>query len=174
MEGIKIVIFALVAVIWLAVWIIKMFRNAFNQPAATNKKPYVPKPNTSLEEMLRQHLPKPEAEIRERAEDGRVQPMKVEKLEKRSLESEKPKYKSLEVLEPRRRSLEKLEPHRRYQEKVLGETTLQCEDIVRRRREQPVYQKREMQPISVFAQMLRNPESARNAVVLAEILKRKF
>ncbi|MBK0403092.1 hypothetical protein I5M27_08850 [Adhaeribacter sp. BT258] len=154
MEGIQLIIFGLVAVVWLAIWIIRMFSKAFDQPAATNKKPFVPKPNTSLEEMLRQHRPKPEPEILERSEP-RV-------------------ARTLEVQEPRRKSLETQVPMGRSQESVLGEFTGQREDIVRRRQERTVFQKREPRPVSVFAQMLRNPEGARNAVVLAEILKRKF
>lgn len=154
MEGLQFIIFLLVAVGWLAIWIIKMFRNAFNQPAATNRKPYVPKPNTSVEEMLRQHRPKPEAEILERSVT-------------------RPAH-TLEVPEGRRQSLETLVPMGTSQERVLGESVAQREDIVRRRREKSVNQQLGQQPVSVFAQMLRNPESARNAVVLAEILKRKF
>jgi uncharacterized iron-regulated membrane protein len=163
MEGIKIIIFVIVGLIWLAIWIMKMFRNAFNQPGATNGKPYVPKPNTTLDEMLRQHRPKTEAEILERSEP-RVA---------RTLEIPEGSRKSLEVLESGRGSLETLKPMGRSQESVLGEFTAQREDIVRSRREKNIYQASEKKP-SVFAQMLRNPENARNAVVLAEILKRKF
>jgi hypothetical protein len=154
MEGMQLIIFGLVAAVWLAIWIIRMFSKAFNQPEATNKKPFVPKPNTSLEEMLRQHRPKPETEILERSVTRPA--------------------RTLEVPEGSRRSLETLKPMGRSQESVLGETTRQREDIVRNRREQFSYQKSDQQPVSVYAQMLRNPENARNAVVLAEILKRKF
>ncbi|KAA9345950.1 hypothetical protein [Adhaeribacter soli] len=154
MEGIKFIIFGLVAVVWLAIWIIRMFRNAFNQPAAKDVKPFKPKPQASLEEMIRQHQPKTEEEILERSVPRPA--------------------RSLEVPEGSRRSLETLKPMGRSQESVLGETTRQREDIVRSRREQFGYQKREQKPVSVYAQMLRSPENARNAVVLAEILKRKF
>ena len=154
MEGIKFIIFGLVAVVWLAIWIIRMFSKAFNQPAATNKKPYVPKPQTSLDEMLRQHRPKTETEILERSEP-RV-------------------ARSLEVQEPRRRSLETLKPMGRSQESVLGELTTQREDIVRRRQEKMVYKTAEKPNVSVYAKMLQNPHTAREAVVLAEILKPKF
>src|SRR5690606_12991636 len=140
MEGIKVIIFALVFVVWLAIWIIRMFSKAFNQPTSTIKKTYQPKPQHSLEEMLRQHLPKREEEIRERTEPGQVKPLSVEKMKKRSLESEKPKYRSLEVLEPRRRSLETLEPMGSSQERVLSDNVRQREDIVRRRQERNVYQ----------------------------------
>lgn len=154
MEGIKIAIFIFIGIIWLGIWILKMFRNAFNQPAAKNVKPYVPKPNTSLEEMLRQHRPKTEAEILERSEP-RV-------------------ARTLEVQEPRRRSLETLKPMGRSQESVLGEFTTQREDIVRRRQEKTVYQATEKPKVSVYARMLQNPQTAREAVILAEILKPKF
>ena len=164
MEGIKIIIFVIVGVIWLAIWITRMFRNAFNQPDATNKKPYVPKPNTSLEEMLRQHLPKPEAEILERTETRVARTLEVPEGSRKSLEVKEGSYKTLETLKPMGRS----------QESVLGEFVAQREDIVRSRREKNIYQASDKKPVSVFAQMLRNPENARNAVVLAEILKRKF
>ena len=155
MEGIKIIIFGLVAVVWLAVWIIRMFRNAFNQPAAKNVKPFKPKPQTSLEEMLRQHRPKTEGEILERSVPRPA--------------------RSLEVPEGRRRSLETLKPMGRSQESVLGETTRQRDDIVRSRREQQtVYQTAGKKQISVFARRLQNPQTAREAIILSEILKPKF
>lgn len=155
MEGIKFIIFGLVAVVWLAIWIFRMFAKAFNQPPAQHKKPLVPhKPQTSLEEMLRQHLPKTEAEILERSEP-RV-------------------ARSLEVQEPRRRSLETLEPIRRSQERVLGESTTQREDIVRRRREKNIYQASDNKPVSKYTRMLQNPQTAREAIILAAILKPKF
>ena len=164
MEGIKIVIFVLVGLIWLAIWISKMFKNAFNQPQAKNAKPFVPKPNVSIDEILRQHKPKTEEEILER--QG--------KSVARTLEVPEGSRKSLEVKEGSRKSLETLRPMGRSQENVLGEFTTQREDIVRSRREKNIYQASDKKPVSVFAQMLRNPENARNAVVLAEILKRKF
>ncbi|HSI90637.1 MAG TPA: hypothetical protein VK927_05935 [Adhaeribacter sp.] len=174
MEGIKVIIFVLVGVVWLAIWIIRMFMKAFDQPAATNKKPFEPKQHTSLEEMLRQHLPKTEAEILERAEPGTVKKMTVEKLKKRSLESDKPKYRTLDSLEPRRRSLETLEPMGTSLDNYTGEVVAQREDIVRQRSEKNVYQKNQKKPVSRYAAILHNPQSARDAIVLSEILKPKF
>ncbi|MFC5270268.1 hypothetical protein [Adhaeribacter terreus] len=164
MEGIKIVIFILVAVIWLGIWIVKMFRNAFNQPAATNKKPFVPKPQTSVDEMIRQHRPKTEAEILERLGPRTA----------RTLEVPEGSKKSLEVKEGSHRTLETLKPMGRSQETILGEFVAQREDIIRQRREKIIYQASDKKPVSVYAKMLQNPQTAREAIVLAEILKPKF
>src|SRR5688572_1941767 len=164
MEGFKIVIFVIIGLIWLAIWIAKMFRNAFNQPQAKNARPFEPKPNVSIDEILRQHKPKTEEEILERQGKSAARTLEVPEGSRNSLEVKEGSYKSLETLKPMGRS----------QESVLGEFVAQREDIVRSRREKNIYQASDKKPVSVFAQMLRNPENARNAVVLAEILKRKF
>ena len=157
MEGIKIVVFALVAVVWLAIWIIRMFRNAFNQPLARGPKPYIPQVDKTISEVMRQQMEKQKQPEREPLE-----------------RSEPPVARTLEVPEPRRRSLETLKPMGRSQESVLGEFTTQRDDIIRRRREKNIYQIGEKKQVSVYAQMLQNPQTAREAVILAEILKPKF
>jgi uncharacterized iron-regulated membrane protein len=164
MEGIKVIIFVLVGIIWLGIWITKMFRNAFNQPQAKNPKPYIPLPDVIISETIRQYKPKTEKEILERSEPRKA----------RSLEVPEGSKKSLEVLESGRGSLETLKPMGRLQESVLGEFTTQREDIVRQRREKNLYQASDKKPVSVYAKRLQNPQTAREAIVLAEILKPKF
>ncbi len=174
MEGIKIVVFVIVGVIWLAIWIVGMFKKAFNQPNSRKPEPYIPISDQTIAEVLRQQMEKQkkqgkdklerkEKDLLEPTEPGPMQKMKVEKLQKRSLESDKPKYRSLENLEPRRRSLE-----------ITEVESGQRDDIVRRRREKNIYQASDKKEVSIFAQMLQNPDGARKAIVLAEILKPKF
>jgi uncharacterized iron-regulated membrane protein len=164
MEGMKVVLFVLVGIIWLAIWIIRIFRKAFNQPAARNQGPFVPKPNNSIKDILKQHQPKTEREILER-----TQPWNA-----RTLEVPEGSGKSLEILETGRGSLETLKPMGRSQESVLGESVAQREDIVKQRRERNIYQASDKKAVSIYAKMLRNPKTAREAIILAEILKPKF
>ncbi|OKL41440.1 hypothetical protein [Pontibacter flavimaris] len=173
MDDFKIVIYILAAV---AYFVLTQWRKAFKggpeaeeeEPEPRRNRPHHPlKPATSFEDILRELQPKLE-QARQQGQEV------VQQAKERTRELAQPAMVPAAEAVPKYRNYDEMAPKVLSWEKKAEAIEAAKQSSLRRKASFTAYEQPRKPTANLFAEMLRNPATARDAVILSEIFNRRY